>query len=66
MLELPLELMRQPIPALKAGPNPGPTALSNLSGRLVRWITTNRVGIRMGIAMAMGMGMGRARALVIR
>jgi hypothetical protein len=59
-----LELMRQPMHALKAGPNPGPTALSNLSGRLVRWITTNRVGIRMGIAM--GMGMGRARALVIR
>jgi len=62
MLELPLELMRQPIPALKAGPNPGATALSNLSARVLRWVTAVRVGMEMGIAMAMVM----VRAFVIR
>jgi hypothetical protein len=53
MLEPMLELGLPP----KAGPNPGPTAPSNLRGRLVRWITTVRVGMEMGIAMGMGMGL---------
>ena len=57
-----LEPMRQPMPALKAGPKPGPTASSNLSAWGLRWITTVRVGMEMGIAM----GMVMVRALVIR
>jgi hypothetical protein len=50
------------MPERKTGPNPGPTASSNPSERLVQWITT----VRIGMAQDMVIDMDRGRAFVIR